>query len=89
MEETAINELISNMREALLIENVINRVEAFLDLIPENEILDLIKNNNTLKENQLNELNEILEQIRPLLSDYKYYLDAENSKLNNMQTYIY
>jgi hypothetical protein len=84
-----IDELIKDMNEVLLNDNIIERVEGFLDLLPSEELMELMKTQNSLTEQQAFGFKEVMEKIKPYLLDYKFHLDNEKKKLEKMQQYIY
>jgi hypothetical protein len=87
--EINIDELIKDMNEVIIIENVVERVEKFLLLLPNEDLMSLMKNPDFLNKEQILSFGEILDKIRPNLLDYKFHLEAEKKKLEKMQKYIY
>jgi len=87
--KTDIDELIKDMNEVLLNDNIVERVETFLLLLPNEELMELMKNPDLLTEKQAFEFQSILDKIKPYLLDYKFHLENEKKKLEKMQQYIY
>lgn len=83
-----IDELISDMRETLLMTDKIKKIQTFLGLLPSEDILTLMANNNSLTKEQSEAFLEIISSIRPELEEYEYYLLLENKKLSQIQTYF-
>ena len=84
-----IDELIKNIREVLHINNNIKKVEKFLELLPDEKILELMINKNEIGIEQIKELLILLDNIKPFIEEYHFYLDKERRKLNKINSYIY
>jgi len=89
MNTNEIDNLILDLKEALSISNVFDRMEKFLNLLPNEDIIKLLSEEKKLTEKQTNQLNEILLEITPFLEDYESYLLEEKNKNKILESYIY
>ena len=81
-------ELIKDMREVLFIENKVEKIEAFLNLLPENEILKLMIEHQEIKEEDVKELKILILNILPDMEEYKFFIEAEKNKTNQVNAYL-
>lgn len=76
------------MREVLFIENKVEKIEAFLNLLPENEILKLMIEHQEIKEEDVKELKILILNILPDMEEYKFFIEAEKNKTNQVNAYL-
>jgi hypothetical protein len=88
MDKINIEELIKDMREVLFIENKVEKIEAFLNLLPENEILKLMIEHQEIKEEDVKELKILILNILPDMEEYKFFIEAEKNKTNQVNAYL-